>query len=489
MKNSCFKFLLLFGLSLVFWNCSDDSSSSKSHEDIVSSSSVIQQYPVVSPAGNFIYTDGTVKNQAGEIIGTFLPDGTIASPEGVIIESGVVVESLPIFTGYYLISPDGSVKLPDGTLVGTVQGENIILADGTVVDFSGNPVVIPESSSSENILMSSNETDIILSSSAGGEVEIVESSSSAEISGSPETDVTAYPVASYKDLLTQGSQGTGWSSRYWDACKPHCSWPGNVDTTSEETYQAGLTTSRNCNINDVEIPTFTLSKDVSEYWTGYAGTTSACTESSDGGANGAFTCTDMAPVAVNDTLAYAFVAAPGSQAACGKCFHLQFNGGNHDNNVKKTHKALKGKHLIVMASNIGHDVEVGQFDMMVPGGGVGAFDALSTQIGVSKDQFGVTYGGFLSTCQQTLGYDNTVEAYQNCIIEKCEMVFPNHPNLLRGCKWFAEWYMAADNPTYEYEEIDCPQYLVDKYKTTINTTKTTEIQYRSEWKSYNGGAI
>jgi hypothetical protein len=49
--------------------------------------------------------------------------------------------------------------------------------------------------------------------------------------------------------------------------------------------------------------------------------------------------------------------------------------------------------------------------------------------------------------------------------------------------------MAADNPTYVYEEIDCPQYLVDKYKTTINTTKTTEIQYRSEWKSYNGGAI
>ena len=126
---------------------------------------------------------------------------------------------------------------------------------------------------------------------------------------------------------------------------------------------------------------------------------------------------------------------------------------------------------------------------MVPGGGVGAFDALSTQIGVSKDQLGVTYGGFLSTCQQTLGYDNTVEAYQSCIIEKCEMVFPNHPNLLRGCKWFAEWYMAADNPTYVYEEIDCPQYLVDKYKTTINTTKTTEIQYRSEWKSYNGGAI
>lgn len=372
------------------------------------------------------------------------------------------------------------------------NGIEDLVSSSSVAGLPENPVeeVVPGISSSEVIEpgLSSGTADIVISSSSAEIIGGEESSSSVTVV-SQGSDISSYPVAAYKDLLTQGGEGTGWSSRYWDACKPHCSWPGNVDTTSEETYQAGLTTARNCNINDVEIPTFTLSKDVSEYWTGYAGTTSACTNSSDGGANGAFTCTDMAPIAVNDTLAYAFVAAPGSQAACGKCFHLHYNGGNHDNNVKATHKALKGKHLIVMASNIGHDVEVGQFDMMVPGGGVGAFDALSTQIGVSKDQLGVTYGGFLSECQQSLGWDNTVEAYQNCIIEKCDAVFPNHPNLLRGCKWFAEWYMAADNPTYVYEVIECPQYLVDKYKTTINTTKTTEIQYRSEWKSYTGEAL
>lgn len=370
------------------------------------------------------------------------------------------------------------------------NGIEDLVSSSSVAGLPENPVeeVVPGISSSEVIEpgLSSGTADIVISSSSAEIIGGEESSSSVTVV-SPGSDISSYPVAAYKDLLTQGGEGTGWSSRYWDACKPHCSWPGNVDTTSEETYQAGLTTARNCNINDVEIPTFTLSKDVSEYWTGYAGTTSACSDG--GGANGAFTCTDMAPIAVNDTLAYAFVAAPGSQAACGKCFHLHYNGGNHDNNVKATHKALKGKHLIVMASNIGHDVEVGQFDMMVPGGGVGAFDALSTQIGVSKDQLGVTYGGFLSECQQSLGWDNTVEAYQNCIIEKCDAVFPNHPNLLRGCKWFAEWYMAADNPTYVYEVIECPQYLVDKYKTTINTTKTTEIQYRSEWKSYTGEAL
>lgn len=502
MKNSCFKIFLIFSLAVCFLNCSDDSSSSSSGvSDLVSSSSVesLNQYPVLSPNGYFVYADGSVKDATGELVGTFT-EGTIVDLAGNILESDIVKENLPYFTGTYIVAPDGNVSLPDGTIVGTISNGNVVLGDGTVVDLSGKPVESPESSSAlietptlssgvEPSLESSSSTETECAPNTNNCVTPVESSSSMQEVVSPGSDISSYPVASYKDLLTQGGQGTGWSSRYWDACKPHCSWPGNVDTTSEETYQAGLTTARNCNINDVEIPTYTLSKDVSEYWTGYAGTTSACTEASDGGANGAFTCTDMAPIAVNDTLSYAFVAAPGSQAACGKCFHLQYNGGNHANDIKATHKALKGKHLIVMASNIGHDVEVGQFDMMVPGGGVGAFDALSTQIGVSKDQLGAGFGGFLTECQQSLGWDNTVEAYQNCIIEKCDLVFPNHPNLLRGCKWFAEWYMAADNPTYVYEEIDCPQYLVDKYKTTINTTKITDIQYRSEWKSYTGGDL
>jgi hypothetical protein len=316
-------------------------------------------------------------------------------------------------------------------------------------------------------------------------------SSSSTISG-PGIPVEAYPVANYGVILSNGK--TGWSSRYWDACKPHCSWisngaEGQTDTTTEASYQANLTTTRNCNIKDIEIPTFTLSRGFSEYWTGWEGTESACKS----GKGGAFTCTDMAPVKVNDTLSYGFVAGPGSSTTCGKCFHLQFNGSFHDagehNAPKATHKALKGKHMVVMTSNIGHDVKEGQFDLMVPGGGVGQFDALSTMVNGSGVQWGAQYGGFLTQCQQSLGYDNTLESYQNCVKDMCDAAFTGYDNLLRGCHWYADWYMAADNPTYNWEEVECPQYLVDRYKTTINTTRRNIYAYQTDWSTYEGGEI
>lgn len=318
---------------------------------------------------------------------------------------------------------------------------------------------------------------------------IVSSSSSNPTPGDP---IEAYPVASYGVILSNGK--TGWSSRYWDACKPHCSWiangtEGRTDTTTEASYQANLTTTRNCNIKDIEIPTFTLSRDNQQYWTGWEGTESACKI----GKGGSFTCTDMAPVKVNDTLSYGFVAGPGSSTTCGKCFHLQFNGsmnGAEDGNKPKaTHKALKGKHMVVMTSNIGHDVKEGQFDLMVPGGGVGQFDALSTMVNGTGVQWGAQYGGFLTQCQKSLGNDNTLESYQTCVKDMCDAAFTGYNNLLSGCHWYADWYMAADNPTYNWEEVECPQYLVDRYKTTINTTRRNDYAYQTDWSTYEGGEL
>jgi hypothetical protein len=71
----------------------------------------------------------------------------------------------------------------------------------------------------------------------------------------------------------------------------------------------------------------------------------------------------------------------------------------------------------------------------------------------------------------------------------CDAAFgdSNYPNLLRGCHWFADWFMAADNPTYQWEEVDCPQYLVDKYQTTISTSIETNILFQSDWSQYKGG--
>ena len=322
--------------------------------------------------------------------------------------------------------------------------------------------------------------------------------------GFPTIESYGAPSAEYtKDISATARRG--WNTRYWDACKPHCSWlresandVTRADTSSDEAYIADYGTARNCNIHDVEVPTFTLG-DVSKAWFGYNGTRSACGDEKE---KGVFTCTDMAPIAVNDTLSYAYVAGT-ADSKCGKCYHLQYDGhfaNEMENNPpRETHKALKGKHMIVMASNIGMDVAggnpnlpAGQFDLMVPGGGVGAFDALTTQVKKGSDfNWGAGFGGFLTECQNQLGYDATLVEYQTCIKGMCDAAFGDAglPNLLRGCHWFADWYKAADNPTYYIEEVECPQYLIDHYMSRFNTTTTTNIKKVTDWSTYKEGDV
>lgn len=332
---------------------------------------------------------------------------------------------------------------------------------------------------------------------------IVSSSSSNPTPGDP---IEAYPVPSLNPLLSTQGSGEGWSSRYWDACRAHCSQISATDTTSQAAYEAAGRVARTCNIKGVEIPVFTIDPASlnNEYWIGWKVVGNSCNASnaSEGiasTADGAFTCMDMAPIQVNDTLSYGFVASAPGVTACGQCFHLQFNGGvgekggifyHEGDRVKETHQALKGKHMIVMSSNIGTDVEKGQFDMMVPGGGVGMFDALSTQVGVSMTQF-VQYGGFLSTCQKELptGFNSSLADLQHCVLKYCNQVFTGHEDLLRGCTWYADWYMAADNPSYYWEEVECPQYLVDKYNTNYNLTRRNDFMPHDSWADFTGGEL
>ena len=354
-----------------------------------------------------------------------------------------------------------------------------------------------ESSSSE---VESSATENKSSSSAEDESSSSEqeSSSSENESSTSGTDIDKYPVPTLKNILGNGT--SGWNARYWDACKPHCSQTstdgaeGKPKINTQAEYEASYYTARVCNIHDIEIPTFTYSKGIDRYWVGIQNTPDAC-EEANLASGGGFTCTDMAPIAVNDTLAYAFVAASGEAASCGKCFHLQYDGSfvNASENLapRETHMALKGKHIIVMAANIGHDMNAGQFDLMVPGEGPGIFDALQLQIAKPGIEWGAKYGGFLTYCQNSFlcGFDGTLDCYQTCIKDMCDAAFgdSNYPNLLRGCHWFADWYMAADNPTYQWEAIECPQYLVDKYSTTVNTSIETKILFQSDWSTYKGG--
>ncbi|WP_157360350.1 cellulose binding domain-containing protein [Aliagarivorans marinus] len=232
-----------------------------------------------------------------------------------------------------------------------------------------------------------------------------------------------------------GHSAEGYATRYWDGCKPHCSWADNTSITPVKT----------CNINN---------QDNGDN----ADIASAC----NGG--DAFTCWDMAPKRISDTLSYGYAAVPASGDICGKCYQLTFTGKGKYNDLEPGSQALKAanKTMIVMATNIGYDVHGGQFDLLIPGGGVGAFNACSNQWGVSDHELGAQYGGFLTSCQSQLGYSDT-EALKSCVRNSCDSVFsdPSMDSLKQGCYWYLDWFEMADNPMLEYEEVACPTALLE----------------------------
>lgn len=229
-----------------------------------------------------------------------------------------------------------------------------------------------------------------------------------------------------------GISGEGHATRYWDCCKPSCSWTQNAVHTARSCEKDGKI------ITDANEP--------SAY---------------DGGKS--TTCLSQVPFAVNDDLAYAFAAVPAFNGGklCGRCFDLEFTGeGKYE--TKSVHKALKGKHLIVMASNIGGDVAGGQFDIMIPGGGVGIYDACS-KVGMPGwgSSLGAQYGGLLSDCESESNWD--ASKYQSCLIDKCNSVFSGNEQAKQGCLFLANWMKAAGNPLHTYREVECPAALKDRY--------------------------
>lgn len=387
------------------------------------------------------------------------------------------------------VNPNSSAVVPGSSAAVGPNSSATVPGSSTAVNPNSSGSVVPGSSADIE--------PVVSSSSANTEPELGPD-------GFPTIESYGPPPAEYtKDISATAKRG--WNTRYWDACKPHCSWlkessndKTRADTSSVEAYLADFATARNCNIHDVEVPTFTVG-NVSKAWRSYEGTRSACGDEKE---KGVFTCTDMAPIAVNDTLSYAYVAGT-ADSKCGKCYHLQYDGHFKDefenNPPKATHKALKGKHLVVMASNIGNDVAggnanlpAGQFDLMVPGGGVGAFDALSTQVNKGAGfNWGAGFGGFLTECQKNTncGTEGSLECYQTCVKDMCDAAFADAglPNLLRGCHWFADWYMAADNPTYYIEEVECPQYLIDHYMTRYNTSLENNYRKVEDWSTFKEG--
>lgn len=224
--------------------------------------------------------------------------------------------------------------------------------------------------------------------------------------------------------LTDGTQG--FATRYWDCCKPACGWPQNV---------GGRTPIQSCTQDDQPLSD-TKAKNACE----------------SGGV--AYMCHALEPWAVSATLSYGYAAVNKGSDFCGKCYQLQFTGGSHNSTVDAGSKALLGKTMIVQAINNG-GVDGNQFDLLVPGGGVGALDACSKQWGTTD--LGERYGGFFLDCQKKNNFD--YEKSKACAKSKCDSVFANKPELRTGCEWFTDWFGAPDNPAVLYKEVTCPEAI------------------------------
>lgn len=227
------------------------------------------------------------------------------------------------------------------------------------------------------------------------------------------------------------------ATRYWDCCKPHCSWTAN-------TY--GVNAMPSCTRANVTI-TDALRQ-------------SACSSATD---TNAHTCFNNVPVAIDVNNSIGFAAVPVANTnppsdVCGKCYKLTFTG-EAKNPPSPGAAALAGKSMIVQASNIGYDVNHDQFDIQIPGGGVGAFDACSSQWGTSD--LGAQYGGFLTQCQTSIDRTN-LAALKTCVRNKCNSVFSasQFAPLKAGCLFFVDWYQCADNPIVTSVEVTCPAALI-----------------------------
>lgn len=118
--------------------------------------------------------------------------------------------------------------------------------------------------------------------------------------------------------------GTALTTRYWDCCKPSCGWKGKAFVTNPV---------GSCSASDAPI--------AFDAGTGCNGGT-------------AFACSQQQPWAVNASLAYGYagvfltkdvVGDKTEDAWCCACYQLDFTEGE-----------LKGKRMVVQASNTAYDV-------------------------------------------------------------------------------------------------------------------------------------
>ncbi|SMG35302.1 glycosyl hydrolase family 5 [Fibrobacter sp. UWB13] len=429
-----------------------------------------------------IYADGSVTDEAGNPIGTLSPilgttlfnmvdlSGTpimnnidLNLYQQIIPGDGIRYKiTEPAYhwkdeKGNYVIYNSTVVTDPSGKAVGVIDFSTGIIfnlertAPLTVVDIA--VLMQPKSILQLNSKCVDYDAPVVSSSSAY--VPPVNSSSSTYVpptpnsssatpkssSSKPKSSSSAPPPSSSSAVVTNkcptiktksgGKTGSGWATRYWDCCKPHCSWPEHAHGNySKQCTNKG--------------------QNESSDWSGG----SVCS----GG--GLMTCTSQIPFTIDGCteMGFAFAAVPASDGGdCGKCYQLTFTGkGKYSTDAN--HQAIKNKKLIIMTTNIGGDVQQGQFDIMIPGGGVGMFNGCSS---MGWGNQGAQYGGLLSNCETEKNYKPA--ATLTCLKEKCNSVFSGDSKAKQGCLFLAEFMHGAGNPMHNYVEVECPEVLKSKY--------------------------
>lgn len=215
------------------------------------------------------------------------------------------------------------------------------------------------------------------------------------------------------EVIPGGKSGKGITTRYWDCCKPSCA------------SQYWVKNSKPIASCAVDGKTNILTDDKS-----------GCEDGGD-----AYMCTNQQPWVVNKTLAYGFAAVSFTGGVdttlCCICLLLNFEG------------QLKGKQMLVQYTNTGGPLAVNQFDLALPGGGVGIFPkGCMKQWNAPEHGWGDQYGGVHTEAE-------------------CSQL----PKVLQpGCKFRFEYLEGVSNPNVTFTQVKCPKELLSL--TGCNTDKS-----------------
>lgn len=224
-------------------------------------------------------------------------------------------------------------------------------------------------------------------------------------------------------LRMQSSEAAEWltgkTTRYWDCCKPSCAWPGKFRANSSLKV---------CGADGEALAE--------------ANAPNACPAGAAVSAQAgplSYSCQDSGPFydeASNTSYLFAAASIAGmvESDTCCACFELVFD------------MQTRAGRVVVQVTNTGADLSENHFDLQIPGGGFGLYDACSANGGplaqfpsTPTTNWGSQYGGLLAA-----GFKDST----GCLLLPL--------SLQSGCRWFYERFEAMDSPSMKFTRIECP---------------------------------